>query len=53
MYYIAKFLELIGLVVLLVGFYKHYPDPMSYNVLIYGSIFFIMGWVIEKYILKE
>ena len=53
MYYIAKFLELIGLVILSVGFYNHYPNPMSYNVLIYSSIFFTMGWIIEKYVLKD
>ena len=53
MYYIAKFLELIGLVILSVGFYNHYPDPMNYSVLIYAAIFFIMGLIIEKYILKD
>tara|TARA_Y100000741_G_scaffold250414_1_gene192548 strand:- start:176 stop:364 length:189 start_codon:yes stop_codon:yes gene_type:complete len=52
MYYLAKFFELIGISVVTLGFYINYPDPMQYGTLLYGIIFFIGGWIIEKYLLK-
>ena len=52
MYYLAKFFELIGISVITLGFYINYPDPMQYGTLLYGIIFFIGGWIIEKYLLK-
>ena len=52
MYYLAKFFEFVGISVITLGFYIYYPNPMQYNVLFYGVIFFIGGWIIEKYLLK-
>tara|TARA_X000000368_G_scaffold361267_2_gene305392 strand:+ start:2622 stop:2783 length:162 start_codon:yes stop_codon:yes gene_type:complete len=52
MYYLAKFFELIGMGVLFYCFYIYFPDPMSYELLAYGSSFFIAGWIIEKFLLK-
>ena len=49
MYYLAKFFELIGIGVITLAFYVNYPDPMQYNTLLYGVIFFIGGWIIEKF----
>ena len=53
MYYLAKFFELVGISVISFGFYIYYPDPMQYNILFYGIFFFMSGWIIEKYLLKD
>ena len=52
MYYLAKFFELVGIGGLMLSFYLYFPDPMSYELLAYGSSFFIVGWIIEKFLLK-
>ena len=40
MYYLAKFFEFIGIGVITLAFYINYPNPMQYNTLLYGVIFF-------------
>ena len=52
MYYLAKFFQLIGIVVISYCFYIYLPNPMPYELLAYGASFFIAGWIIEKFLLK-
>ncbi len=52
MYYLAKFFELIGISVITYSFYVYFPNPMTYELLIDGSSFFIAGWIIEKFLLN-
>mgnify|MGYP001157014917 CR=1 FL=1 len=52
MYYLAKFFELVGIGVITLAFYVNYPDPMQYNTLLYGVLFFMGGWIIERFLLK-
>jgi len=52
MYYLAKFFELIGISVIPIAFFFNWPDPMSEFTLLYAVIFFLSGWIIEKYFLK-
>ena len=49
MYYLAKFFELVGIAVIMLAFFLNYPDPMQYNTLLYGVIFFMGGWIIERF----
>tara|TARA_B100001013_G_C24279449_1_gene312226 strand:- start:35 stop:226 length:192 start_codon:yes stop_codon:yes gene_type:complete len=51
-YYLAKFFQLVGIVVISIAVFFYWPNPMDENILIYGSCFFIAGWIIEKYLLK-
>ena len=52
MYYIAKSLEFLGLLIVLMGLIWKMPELMNPYVFMYGLVLFIAGWVIEKYILK-
>ena len=52
MYYIAKGLEFLGLVVMLIGFVFNFPKLMNPYFFIYGLVLFLTGWVLDKYILK-
>ena len=52
MYYIAKSLEFLGLLIILIGFIWKVPELMNPYVFMYGLVLFIIGWIIEKYILK-
>tara|TARA_B100001029_G_C14993725_1_gene413652 strand:+ start:797 stop:958 length:162 start_codon:yes stop_codon:yes gene_type:complete len=49
MFYISKGLQLIGLLVIGMGFISHFPSLMSYKLLAMGILFFIMGWIVEKF----
>tara|TARA_B100001123_G_C15059327_1_gene926904 strand:+ start:90 stop:248 length:159 start_codon:yes stop_codon:yes gene_type:complete len=50
-FYAAKGLELLGMVIIGVGFIINFPALMNPKFLLSGIICFIAGWVIEKYIL--
>ena len=52
MYYIAKSLEFLGLLVMLVGFVIKFPKLMNPYFFMSGLVLFITGWIIDKYILK-
>ena len=52
MYYIAKSLEFLGLLVMLFGFVIDFPKLINPYIFMYGLILFITGWIIDKYILK-
>ena len=52
MYYLAKFFELVGISVIPVAFFFNWPEPMRESTLLYAVIFFLVGWIIEKYLLK-
>lgn len=51
MYYSAKGLELLGMTLIGVGFIIKFPRLMDPKFLLAGIVFFVAGWVIEKYIL--
>ena len=53
MYYIAKFLEIMGMAIIGIGFIIKFPSLMDPAILGFGLSFFFMGWIIEKYILKS
>ena len=52
MYYGAKGLELLGMTMIGVGFIVKFPQLMDPKFLLAGIVFFVAGWVIEKYILQ-
>ncbi len=52
MYYGAKGLELLGMTMIGVGFIVKFPRLMDPKLLLAGIVFFVAGWVIEKYILQ-
>ena len=52
MYYGAKGLELLGMTMIGVGFIVKFPRLMDPKFLLAGIVFFVAGWVIEKYILQ-
>ena len=49
MYYISKGLQLIGLLIIGIGFISKFPKLMDYKLLGIGIIFFIMGWIVQKF----
>jgi len=52
MYYLAKFLELIGMFIISVSFFISFPELINWNYFIVGIAFFCMGFMIEKFVLK-
>ena len=53
MYYISKGLQFFGLMVIGIGFISYFPFLMNYKLLGIGILFFIMGWVIQKFGLEN
>ena len=52
MYYLAKTLELIGMITIGVSFVISFPALMNWNYFIVGVAFFSVGFMIEKFVLK-
>ena len=48
-YYISKGFQLVGLLVIGVGFINKFPQLMDYKLLGIGLVFFIMGVAIQKF----
>ena len=49
MYYISKGLELIGIIIIGIGFIWSFPQLMSYKLLGIGLVFFVMGYIVQKF----
>jgi hypothetical protein len=53
LFYFAKTIECIGLVIIAVGFIERYPQLMNPKILLAGMLIFICGWMIERFLLKR
>jgi hypothetical protein len=53
MYFIAKTFQAGGLAVMAWGFIKNYPNLMPHNIFFIAGLFFIVGWIIQSYMLKK
>ena len=40
---------MIGIIVVGVGFILYFPNLMDYKLLGIGSMFFVMGWLVQKF----
>jgi hypothetical protein len=53
MYFMAKAFQATGLAVMAWGFVKSYPNLMSRQIIMIAGILFIIGWIIQTYMLKK
>lgn len=53
MYYIGKLFQAAGLTIIFIGFLQRFPDLMSYNTLILGGTFFLVGWILNRVLLGK
>jgi hypothetical protein len=53
MYYIAKFLQAVGLAIILLGFLATFPRLMDRTLLTLGGCVFLSGWIFQTYGLKK
>ncbi len=53
MYYLAKLAQAAGLAVVAVGFLTSFPQVMNRQVLVVGVLFFGVGWMIQKFMIKN
>ena len=53
MYYIGKLAQATGLTILLIEFIRNFPKLMSHQALLLGTGFFLVGWIITKYLTKK
>lgn len=53
MYLLAKIFQATGLALMGWGFMKNYPALMPHNMLLLSGTIFIIGWVIQTYMLKK
>ena len=53
MYWIAKIFQAAGLAVMAWGFIKNFPRLMPHNIFLLAGLFFIMGWIVQSYMLKK
>ena len=53
MYYLAKLAQAAGLAMIAVGFIAAFPQVMNRQVLAVSMLFFGVGWIIEKFLIKK
>ena len=53
MYWLAKIFQAAGLGVMALGFMKSFPNLMPHNIFLIAALFFIIGWTIQTYMLKN
>jgi len=53
MFYIGKLAQAAGLTILLLAFIRHFPGLMGYRELAVGSLLFLSGWIIDRFLLRK
>ena len=53
MYYFAKVLQAGGLTVIVIDFFRRFPEVMNRKILAAGIGLFFCGWVIEKVMVRR
>ena len=53
MYFIAKFLQAVGLAVMLFSFLISFPNLMDRALLVLAGLIFLSGWILQTYGLKK
>ena len=53
MFYFAKILQAVGLTIILIEFLRSFPALMSRAVLVASIGLFTIGWVINRYMIKQ
>ena len=53
MFYAVRLLQACGLTIILIDFLRNFPDLMSRLVLCVGIGMFTLGWLINKFVLKQ
>ena len=53
MYVAAKLLQAVGLTVIAIGFMTAFPELMNARMYTAGAVLFLIGWIIERYLLKR
>ena len=52
MYYLSKIIQALGLTLILIGFVKSFPNLMDRTLLVIGIGVFVLGWCIQRFMLK-
>jgi len=52
MYYFAKIFQASGLGIIGFGFFINFPKLMNTKALMLGIVMFVVGWTIERFLLR-
>ena len=52
MYYLAKTLQFLGLIIIGISFVAKFPDLMDPKLFLAGIVIGYSGWAIQRYVLK-
>jgi len=53
MYYVARISQAIGLAIMMIGFITTFPELINSRYLVVGLLLFLIGWLIQRYMLQE
>ena len=53
MYYLAKFIQASGLILIFIDFIRKFPNLMSPKILCAGILMCFAGWIMTRYLLKQ
>ncbi len=53
MYYLGKIIQATGLAIVFINFISHFPRLMNAKIFILGTIIFMAGWIINRFLLQK
>ena len=53
MFYVAKFLQFLGLLICAGNFLIAFPHKMNYQSFFLSIFLFVFGWIIERFMLRQ
>ncbi len=53
MFFLGKFLQAVGLGILLIGYIQRFPNLIEYKTLGLSILVFTGGWLISQYLVKR
>lgn len=53
LYWLAKIFQAAALGVMGWGFIEHFPNLMPHNIFLLSGLLFIIGWVVQTYMLRK
>ena len=53
MYYIGKIIQALGLTIIIIDYFRKFPELMSRVTLVVGIVMFTFGWALNRYLLRK
>ncbi|MFT5169958.1 MAG: hypothetical protein ACI9E5_000703 [Candidatus Omnitrophota bacterium] len=53
MYYFSKTIQASGIILVFIEFIRQFPKLMNFKLFLAGIVIFLIGWIIEHFLLRK